>query len=226
MATTLKFLPKRKGDLLTYGQQVHEVLTAQGFVPTSLGLTPEDVTKLGTLLTTTQDAHDTVNAARMQVKAATQGLSAPGGANDQLEAHLRYIANAARVSNATDDEVMTIGVSRRDPSPTRKNAPEAAPEFSLVNVVPGRINVRFRQSGSASPRARAKDTKGVLIAVVNGSQPQADGEADNVPTRQYPRSPLGLDSTAMPAQVRLYARWVTDRGLTGPWSLPLEVTVV
>jgi hypothetical protein len=30
----------------------------------------------------------------------------------------------------------------------------------------------------------------------------------------------------MPANVRLYARWITQRGQTGPWSLPLEASVL
>lgn len=225
MATKLKFLPTRKGDTLTYAQQVDEVLTATGFDPTSLGLTAADVTKLTTLITGAQAAHDRVNSARMDQKAATQALSAPGGAHDQLEGHLRYIANTARVSNATDDDVMSIGVSRRDPSPTHILAPATAPEFTLVKIAPGTISVRFREEGSASPRARAQNTKGVLVAVVDGGKAEADGEADAVPAMQCPRSPVMLDSTAMPAQVRLYARWVTDRGLTSPWSTPLEVTV-
>jgi len=211
--------------MLTYGQQVHEVLTATGFDPTTLGLTADDVTKLGTLVTGAQAAHDRVNAARMEEKAATQALSAPAGAHDQMETHLRYIASTARVSNATDDAVMSIGVSRRDPTPTPVNAPDSAPEFTLVKIAPGTITVRFREEGSASPRARAENTKGVLIAVVDGTKPEADGEAETVPTIQCPRSPTTLDSTAMPAQARMYARWVTDRGLTSPWSTPLEVTV-
>lgn len=225
MATTVKFIPTRKSEMLIYGQQVKEVLTDPAADPTKLGLTAEDVTKLTALITAAQAAHDRVNAARMETKAATQALSAPGGAHDQLESHLRYIASTARVSNATDDEVMSIGVSRRDPSPTPILAPATAPEFTLVKIAPGTISVRFREEGSASPRARAENTKGVLIAVVDGVKPVVDGEADTVATLQCPRSPVMLDSTAMPAQVRLYACWVTDRGLTSPWSTPLDVTV-
>jgi hypothetical protein len=226
MQTTMKFLPVRKADVLAYATQVHEVLAATGFVPASLGLTAADVTELGTLVTAAQTAHDEVNATRLQVKAKTQALSAPDGALELLKAKLRDIANAARVSSASDNAVAAIGVNRRDPSPTPKNPPADPPEFSVESVAPGVINIRFRTAGSARPRARAENTSGVQIAVVNGANPAADGEADTVPPLIVTRSPATLDSKTMPDKVRLYARWVTPRGLTSPWTRPQEVSVL
>lgn len=222
----MKFLPVRKADVLTYATQVHDVLTAAGFVPASLGLTAADVTELGAAVTAAQTAHDGVNAARLAVKAKTQALSAPDGAHELLKAKLRDIANAARVSAAPDDAVAAIGVNRRDPSPTPKNPPADPPEFSVDSVAPGVINIRFRTAGSAKPRARAENTSGVQIAVVNGTKTATDGEADTVPPLIVTRSPATLDSKPMPETVRLYARWVTPRGLTSPWTRQQEVSVL
>ena len=64
------------------------------------------------------------------------------------------------------------------------------------------------------------------IATVDGKSTAVDGEADASPNLFISRSPTSLDSTLMPGQVRLYARWVTQRGQTGPWSLPLDVAVI
>jgi len=118
----MKFLPSRKSDVVTYGGQVYGVLSAKGFDPTTLGLTSADVTKLGTLLSNAQDAHDEANAARLVAKSKTQAVSAPDGALEQLKAQLRDIANAARVSGASDDAVAAIGVSRL-PTPSRLSTP-------------------------------------------------------------------------------------------------------
>lgn len=225
MSTTLSFLPHRKKELLAYGQQVHDVLTAQGFNPTSLGLTAADVTELGTIVTSAQTAISDADAVRIEKASKTQALSAPGGAYDQLKAKLRDIANAARVSSASDDAVAAIGVRRRDPSPTAKRPPAEAPEFTLESVAPGVINVRFRTAGSAQPRARARNAIGIQIATVNGANPAVDNEAETVPTIVLSRSPAALDSTKMPDQVRLYARWITARGLVSPWSVPISVSV-
>jgi hypothetical protein len=226
MATSMKFIPTKKSEVLTYATQVHNVLSATGFVPTSLGLTAADVTELGTILTAAQAAHDAVNAAKLEKQAKTQALSAPGGAHDQLVAKLRAIATAARVSDASDEAVATIGVSRKSPSPSPKSLPASAPAFTLVSVSPGIINVRFRVEGSAKPRARDTNAIGVQVAVVNGATAPVDDEADAAPDLFVPRSPASLDSTNMPGKVRLYARWISQRGETGPWSLPLGVAVL
>jgi hypothetical protein len=222
----MKFIPQRKSEVLTYGNQVHATLTATGFVPASFGLTAADVTDLGTCLTTTQAAHDAVNAANLEKVSKTQALSAPGGAHDQLVAKLRDIASAARVSAASDEAIATIGVSRKDPSPSPRLLPATPPEFTLTSMKPGIVNLRFRVAGSAKPRARDASAIGVMVAVVNGAVAPVDGEADAAPSIFVSRSPASLDSTNMPAKVRLYARWVSQRGDTGPWSLPLEVSVL
>lgn len=93
-------------------------------------------------------------------------------------------------------------------------------------MAPGVINVRFREGGSAQPRARAVNAIGVQIAVVNGAAAAVAGEVDSAPSQFISRSPVALDSTKMPDQVRLYARWITQRGETSPWTLPLEVSVL
>jgi hypothetical protein len=53
-----------------------------------------------------------------------------------------------------------------------------------------------------------------------------NAEADNAPIKSVSRSPVQLDTTGWPAKVRLHARWVTQRGETSPWTLPLSVTVL
>ena len=93
-------------------------------------------------------------------------------------------------------------------------------------MVPGFIRLRAREMGSASPRARAANANGLQIAIVDGTAAIADGEADKVPIRYVSHSPFELGSAEMPAKVRLYARWQTQRGDVSGWSLPLLVTVL
>ena len=222
----MKFLPTRKADVLTYAKQVHDALTTTGFNPTSVGLTAADVTALGTLLTADQASFDAANAAKLDKQAATQAMNAPGATHAQLIAKLRDIGNAARVSDATDEAIAAIGVNRRQPSPTPKRAPAVAPEFVVESVAPGVINVRFRAAGSAQPRAREANAIGVQIAAVNGAAAPVANEPENAPNQFISRSPAALDSTIMPDTVRLYARWITQRGHTSPWTLPQEVAVL
>ena len=226
MANEIKFLPVRKAEQIAYAGQMHAVVTATGFDPLTIGVTAQDVTELGTLLTADQGNHSAINTATATKKAKVQDMSAPGGSHPQLMDKVRVIANAARVSNATDGVLASMGITRRSAGATPKTVPQEPPEFTLVNVKPGIINIRFREEGSAQPRARAATTTGVQISVVNGTPAPVDGEADAAPNQFVSRSPSSLDSTNMPGQVRLYARWVTQRGQTGPWSLPLSVSVL
>lgn len=212
-------------DQIAYAQQMHDVVSATGFTPASIGIAAGDVTELGTLLTADQGNHTAINNATAIKMQKGQDMNGPGGSHAQLMDKVRVIANAARVSNGTDGVLASIGITRRSPSLTPKTVPQVQPEFTLVGVTPGVINLRFREEGSAQPRARAASTTGVQIAVVNGTAAPVDGEADAAPNIFVSRSPASLDSTNMPGQVRLYARWVTQRGLTGPWSLALNVSV-
>jgi hypothetical protein len=225
MANEIKFLPVKKAEQTAFAQQMHDVVSAAGFTPASIGIAAGVVTTLGTQLTADQGNHTAINNATATKKAKTQDMSAPGGSHDQLMDTVRTIANSARISNASDGVLASMGITRRSAGSTPKTVPQVPPEFTLVSVVPGVINIRFREEGSAQPRARAANTTGVQIAVVNGTAAPADGEADAAPNQFVPRSPASLDSTNMPGKVRLYARWVTQRGLTGPWSLALSVSV-
>ncbi len=223
---SIKFLPKRQIDVLNYGAHVHETLAAAGFDPAALSLTPADVTELGTLVSDCQTAHDAVNAAKLDLQSKIKNLSAPGGAHARLTGKLRGIARSARSSPASAGILATIGLSPYKAGRTPRTAPAEPPDFTVTGVKPGSVQVSFRMGGTARPRARAEHTTGVQIAVMDGATARMDNEADTAWNVFVSHSPATLDATQMPRQVRLYARWITRRGHTGPWSLPLSVSVI
>jgi hypothetical protein len=212
--------------VLIYGGHVHGVLAEKGFDPATVGLSPDDVSELGALVSAGQTALDEVRAARLELKAKIKNLTAANGTHARLVGKLRRIARSARNSQATSGTLAALGVSRTKTNLTPRTAPAVQPEFTLCGVTPGVIHVRFRTAESARLRARAEHTTGVQIAVVDGSSAPADNEADTAWNVFVSHSPAGLDATKMPRQVRLYARWITRRGHTGPWSLPLAVSVI
>jgi len=145
---------------------------------------------------------------------------------DQLDSCIRHGGKRIRASGAPNDMCVRLGAPRAKANSTRKSAPTIPPEFELDNVIQDAINVRFREAGSASPRARAQHAIGVQVAVVDAANPVTDGEADAAPNIFPPRCPAQLDSTRMPSKARLCARWVIQRGDVSPWSGPLTVTVL
>jgi hypothetical protein len=221
-----QFVPDNQAGVIAKGVQMHGGLSGPGVVPANYGLTAQDVTDLGTILTAAQGAVSVRDAAAEEKKSKTGTLSGPGGLLDQLVSTIRDVGNKVRVSSATDAMAQAVGVDRRSPTRTPRTIPGDAPEFTLESVQPGLINVRFRTAGSAAPRARTANATGAQIAVVDAADPVADGEADGATIRYVPRSPATMTSTGMPAKVRLYARWQTQRGLVSGWSLPLLVTVL
>jgi hypothetical protein len=225
MPVSLTFLPAKNADILNYVSQVNDVVTATGFDPTTVGLTADLVTALTAALTAAQSANDAANAAVAAKNAATTAFTGPSGALANLKDLLRNCANAARVSSVSDDMIASIGVARRSAVPTLKTPATEAPEINLVSVAPGVINLTFRTSGSAAPRARAQNAIGIQVSVVDASSPVADGEANRGMITQVSRTPAQLNTVGYPANVRLYGRWITARGLTSPWTAAIAVAV-
>lgn len=221
-----RFIPNRQKDKLSKGVQMYGVLSKTGVDPEHYGLTAADVTKLGAVLATAQQTH----AAREDIieakKGITNAFSGPGQALDQLVAQVEDCGNKMRVSDATDDEVLAAGADRRKASPSPKVVPAEEPELSLISVQPGIINYRLHAKGSASVRARPGNAIGAQIALVDASGPLAAEEADKAAYQFTPRNLGKLDSRKLPAQVRMYARWQTQRGLVSPWSAPVLVKVL
>ena len=220
-----KFIPNKQAAKLSKAQQMHGVLSATGTDPTHYGLTAGDVTELGTLLTAAQGASADSTNSKESKKSKTNAFSGSGQSLDQLVAKVADCGNKIRVSDATDDEVLATGADRRKAGSTPKPVPQDAPGITLDYLSPGVIHFRLHDSGNAGPRARAENAIGAQVAVVDGTTPLTAGEADKVP-QVFVSHTLGqLASTTMPAQVRLYARWQTQRGLASPWSAPLTVKV-
>jgi hypothetical protein len=226
MSSIITYLPSKKADILNYAKQVHDALSATGIVAADYGLVAGDVTALGTNLDAAQTAFNDAAAARLAATAKTSALSGAGSAMDQLVNGLRDLASKIKASDATDDVLASLGISRRSPNLTPSATPVDAPEFTLESIKPNLVNVRFRENGSASPRARMASAIGVQIAIVNGTTAPVDNEADHAPNVFQSRNPASLNSAGWPTQTRLYARWITQRGQTGPWSLPLSISVL
>jgi hypothetical protein len=223
MAVSITFLPVRATDILTYAEQLNAMLTGVGIVPTTVGLVAGDVTALTGALTAAQAAHAAVNAANAAGMAATNAFSGTGQALDQLTGQLREMANKARASSVTDDALASIGVFRKG-APTPVAVPTVSPQFTVGNVSTNIVNVNFREAGSANPRKKLASASGVQVAVVDGNVAPAEGEQDSAPNVFVSRSPSALSSAGWPGKVRLYARWITHKGLVGPWSAAVAVT--
>jgi len=225
MATELNFIPRGQSDLAIYGAQVSGVLNAPGFDPSALDLTDADVAEVVAATAAHQSALDELNAIKLAHAAATKTLSGPNGTHARLTRALRRMGNKARASDAPSALLASIGTHRKQYRSAPLPPPAEAPEFSVSATHVGFIQVRCRTAGSNSPRGRAPHATGVQIAYVDAATPETSGEAERAPTVLVTRSPWNVSTAQMPAKARLYARWQTQTGKHGPWSLPVPVTV-
>lgn len=126
-----------------------------------------------------------------------------------------------------DADKVALGLHLRDPVNTPIPAPLTMPILSLIGAQPGQLTAAYKDS-AASPGVKAKPfgAAGMQLFVAFGTV--APVTPDATPFRkQVTRSPFPIDTTdGTPGQTAFcYARWVTAKGLVGPWS-PLATMVI
>ena len=184
--------------------------------PTTYGLDAGQATtlatKVATLTTGVDDQATTRTNAKMQ-SSAVQNSDADAATFWRLLA-----AQAIADPTVLDSNLADLGLTRRGPSPTPLPAPTTPPEFSLLKLDLGRAYFSFRDSGSAGPRVRAANSIGIQVSLVNGSAAAVSGEADTGNIQQVNRTYRPVNTLPGIVSHRAYGRWITQRGLTSPWS--------
>lgn len=224
MSNNGDFIPRRKIVATDYGASVHGVISAQDYDPTTIGLTDADVTELGEAVAANKALLSEIGGLKNTLIGKTLALSGRKGTHRRMVTILRKIGNKARVSNASESQLTGIGIKRKKANPSRRNITSDAPGLGVSDWRPDYLKITFRVITSSSPRARAKNSMGIQLAVVDGANPIEAGEMDRAPIKLITRSPTDVKTTGWPVKLRLYARWISVRGETSAWSSPLEVT--
>jgi hypothetical protein len=212
------YLPTKQSDkiawLYNFAQQYAAfTATGQPLVGIKTVVAPADVSDAVTDLDS--DFNDVSNAVTAS-KAATQTLA------NELTAAITTVRQAVAAIRGIPDldssVLATLGLPVLDKMPTPIAAPTVAPVLGLTSVAPGVANLTFKIEGAANPRARLKGSVGVQVSVADSAAAGGAQTADAGAKMSVSRSPFQLDTAGFPAAVRIYARWITQRGLTGPWS--------
>lgn len=135
----------------------------------------------------------------------------------------QILANAG----VADADKVALGLHLRDPVNTPVPAPLTNPVLVLIGATPGQLTLRYYDSALGA-LVKAKPfgaTQCQLYAAFGTVAPVTPGAT---PFRAvFTKTPFALDtSDGTPGQFAyMYARWVTQRGLVGPWS-PLLTSVI
>lgn len=142
-----------------------------------------------------------------------------------IRAYGRLILANAGVADA---DKVALGLHLRDPINTPIPAPLTNPIIALVGATPGQLTATYRDS-AAAPLIKAKPfgaaalelfvQLGTVAPITPGATPFAG---------LVTRSPFPIDTSAgTPGQTAyVYGRWVTAKGLTGPWSPLASMAIV
>lgn len=129
------------------------------------------------------------------------------------------VADAAKVA---------LGLHLRDPVNTPIPAPLTMPIITLVGAQPGQLTARYQDS-AASPGVKAKPFGAANMQLHVQFGTVAPVTPDATPFRKsVTRTPFPIDTTegVVGQTAYIYGRWVTARGLVGPWSPMATMAIV
>jgi len=121
------------------------------------------------------------------------------------------------ISSAT---LETYGVRIPDLVPTNIPAPITAPLLAVISAISGQQQLRASDSSTPDSRKKPFGATGLEIWRSSAATPPANGEGSEF-IGTFSRQPMIVMSPAglKGSPVHYFGRWVTARGLVGPWSL-------
>lgn len=215
------YIPNRDGDLATWATNFSTLITA---APGTYGLVAADATTISTAVTTY------TTALAVATNFATRGpssIAAKDVAKQQMLDTIRpYAQNISRNAGVTTQHKIDIGVNPRTNTPTPIPAPSTSPLIAVIAATPFQHTLRFSDQNSPDSRSKPFGALSLEVRCLVGVTP---------PTSPTDAPFIGL-ATKNPYAVNFsmgdvghtayyYARWVTRRGLVGPWSTLKTFTV-
>jgi hypothetical protein len=189
------------------------------------GLAASDATAISAADATWQAAYAvaTTEATRTKVTVAAKDL-----ARNQCKALERGYANVIQAnSGITQDQKADLGLTIRDTTKSPIPAPTTSPILTIVGATPGQLTVRYADQNT--PSARKKPVGAIALQLFAATSATVISDPSTLPLKaSVTRNPVGLDFVSGDAGKTAYiaGRWITRRGLVGPWSAIATYIVV
>ncbi|MBV8069885.1 MAG: hypothetical protein JO270_08280 [Acidobacteriaceae bacterium] len=215
MPSAAPYIPAKDAALDAWGANFTTLLTAS---PVTYGLTSTDALNA-------QNAFNTWHAAYLLVTSPTtktkQTVSAKNTQKVTMLGIIRPLAITISLNAGVSSANKTaIGVNPRTSTPTPIPTPVTNPVLTLDSTSPAGTIIRYRDS-IASPSVKSKPfgSIGMQIAASPSATPITDPNTLTMQATQT-KSPfiLALGSAAAGKTVYFAGRWITRKGLVGPWS--------
>lgn len=218
---TTPYIPPKDADFLAWLDNFDD-LTAVNFA--AYGLTAPQAASITTQRTNYDAAFAAATnpATRTPVTVATKDTM-----KATALATVRPLAQIIRNNPAVSDaDKVALGLTVPDVSPTPVPAPTTFPLLDLLRATPGQHWLQYRDSDTPTSKAKPFGAKGMELWQSIGTTPAVD-PASSLYLGTVTKSPLSVNQN--PADVgkvaTYFGRWITQRGLVGPWSSPVSLTV-
>lgn len=216
------YVPSKDVDLQSWANNFTTVLTAN---PANYGLTATDASACAAAYTAFAAA---LTLARNPATKTAATVAAKDLARNSMLVLIRpyatLISKSIGISNANK---LAIGVTVPDPTRTPIVAPTSAPVITPLQGTPLQLKIAIKDE-NALPKQKAKPAGAIAMELRCFVGTVAPVSADATPFKAIlTKSPAILVFAAGDGgkTAYLYGRWMTARGLLGPWSAIATATV-
>lgn len=217
----MSYLPSRLALLRDWAVNFSTLITA---TPTAYGLTAGNATTISTAVNAFSAAYTLATDPSTRTIVTTAAMRTQRTA---MTAVVRQFAAIIRANpSITAEQLAELGLTVPDVEPSPIPAPATFPLLDVLNATPGRHELRFADSASPDSRAKPDGAIGLQLFRSIGTS-EADSPEGATLVGQFTVNPLRIDnSPADTGKVATYfGRWITQRGLVGPWSNGTSFTI-
>ena len=125
-----------------------------------------------------------------------------------------------------DADKQAIHVTPVNPNRSRRNAPTSLPSLNIVGALTGSHTLIYCDSLTETRRAKPFAAAMLEVVMTVADEPGKDVTTAK-PCGLYTRTPFGVafEHRDNKKVATYWGRWVTRRGETGPWSMPVHMTI-
>lgn len=192
--------------------------------PGRYGLDASDATIITAHSTSFNTAYQTVQAPSTRTSnAVAQKDAIRASAQGSVRVYAQQIKANVGVDN---EDKVALGIHVDDPTPTPIPAPTSAPLLMIINAFSGVHNLRYADENTPASRAKPDGVIQLQLNMTVGNSPAVDPDTSSF-VGLYTKQPVLIEHDPMNAgkTATFFGRWVTRKGLVGPWSLPESMTI-
>lgn len=221
------YLPAPDANFDNWTANFASLITA---TPTVYGLIAGDATAINAVVT---PWHSAYIAAVNPTTRTPVTIAAKDAARTACEQVVRpYAIQISRNPAVSNDDKTAVGVNLPNTARTPVPPPTTQPTLSLLTAVHNLMQIAYRDTSTPTSKAKPPGAIGVdlRISVGTGTPPAPDSVAPYGTLTKSPAS-IGFTNLDIGKTATFWARWTTRSGpggqaQFGPWSAPLNVTVV